>query len=162
MTDSAARDAEQTQRLRQNVPTGMRCPTCGGELLGRDGELLWMRQYKPSPPPKGWRKVTDALDGAADDHRSGLRAILSGQRAADGRRWLHLSLSRKKRPRSWDELSAARDALLPPDRYAYQVLPPRDRWVNIHPYCLHLWCPLDGGPPLPDVSALLPNGRRTI
>lgn len=27
---------------------------------------------------------------------------------------------------------------------ALQVLPPRAKHVNIHPFCLHLWCCLDG------------------
>lgn len=132
------------------------------DLLGADGTLLWMQSYLPDPPPVGWHRVAEAGDGAAYDHRDGRRVILSGNREGDGRRWLHLSISRRSRVPSWEDLTGARDDLLPADRYAYQVLPPRDRWVSIHPYCLHLWVPLDGGPPLPEFSALLPNGRRTI
>ena len=133
------------------------------EIDRRDvhGELLWMRDYKPTPPPRGWRMVRDGLDGAAYRHESGLAVILSGDREDDGRRWLHVSCSRPSRLPSWEDVKLMRAAFLPPDRYAYQVFPPPDKWVNINPNVLHLWCPLDGGPPLPEFSSVL-GGRRSI
>lgn len=131
------------------------------DLRDVHGELLWMREFKPAPPPRGWRKVQDALDGGAWDHEGGLRVILSGNRERDGRRWLHASCSRPSRLPSWEDLTLMREAFLPMDRYAYQVFPPPELYVNIHPRCLHLWCPLDGGPPLPEFSSVL-GGRRSI
>jgi hypothetical protein len=131
------------------------------DLRDVHGELLWMRAYRPDPVPAGWRMVRDGLDGAAYRHHDGRAAILSGNREGDGRRWLHLSVSRASRLPSWADLTDARDAFLPPDRYAYQVFPPRPLWVNLNPNVLHLWCPLDGGPPLPEFSAVV-GGRRSI
>jgi len=130
------------------------------DLRDVHGELLWMRAYKPDPLPKGWRMAKDGLDGAAYRHESGLVVILSGAREADGNRWLHVSASRPSRLPSWEDLRLVKDAFIGPDRYACQVFPPQDKYVNIGPV-LHLWCPVDGGWPLPEFSAVI-AGRRTI
>lgn len=116
----------------------------------------------PDPFPRGWRLVESARDGyAADQAATGLRVIVSRSRF-DGAPWTHLSASkRNRRLPSWAELVSVRDALLGPDREAYQVLPPAERHVNLHPGVLHLWSP-DDGPALPDFSRRLPDGTRTI
>jgi hypothetical protein len=41
--------------------------------------------------------------------------------------------------------------------YAYAVFPPADRYVNIHPHCLHLWARLDGSAVLPEFSEIVPG-----
>lgn len=132
------------------------------DLRDVHGELLWMRAFKPDPLPRGWRLARDGLDGAAYRDDTGLNAILSGNREADGRRWLHLSVSRPSRLPTWDDLKRARAALLGADRYAYAVFPPTDKYVNLHPFCLHLWSPVDGDPPLPEFSGITSRGGRTI
>jgi hypothetical protein len=126
----------------------------GVDLRDVHGELLWMRAFRPDPVPAGWRLKRDGLDGAAYEHRSDLFVIFSGNREADGRRWLHLSASHRRRVPTWDELAAVKEAFLGPDRYAAIVFPPRDKWVDLHPYCLHLWSPLDGGWVMPEFSSV--------
>ena len=55
----------------------------------------------------------------------------------DGRLEWHLSISCADRYPTWDEISDARDALLPDDAFG-MVLPRRDDYVNAHDYCFHL------------------------
>lgn len=51
----------------------------------------------------------------------------------------HLSISRKDRSPSYDEIRNARYALLPDDITMAQIFPPTKEFVNIHPYCHHLF-----------------------
>lgn len=118
------------------------------DLLGPQGDLLWAKACLPQPVPRGWRLLEDGLDGGCYRHANGLAAIVSGAREADGRRWLHLSLSRKDRLPTWDDLRAAKEAFLG-DRYAVQVLPPRRLYVNINPRVLHLFALADPADPWP-------------
>jgi hypothetical protein len=89
-------------------------------------------------PVLHYRKIADTL-----------MVVLSARREADGRRWLHVSFSRPSKLPSWDDLREVKNTFVGKDRRAIQVLPPESEYVNIHDYCLHLWCCLDGDP-LPD------------
>lgn len=55
----------------------------------------------------------------------------------------HLSISQVHRYPSWDEVYEARYRFLPGDIYVMQALPPKDIYVNQHPYCFHLWQSLE-------------------
>lgn len=96
--------------------------------------------------PTGWVKAAEAVDGfSAVQPRKGLMVIVSDAVALDGRRWRHLSLSRRDRAMpTWEQLVEVKEAFLGPEAVALQVLAPRSEWVNIHPTCLHLWECLDG------------------
>jgi hypothetical protein len=50
---------------------------------------------------------------------------------------------------SWEDCRLVKDTFIGRDRRALQILPPASEYVNIHPYCLHLWSCLDGAG-LPD------------
>lgn len=52
-------------------------------------------------------------------------------------RW-HLSISRRDRYPSWDEIRDARYALLPDDITMAMLLPPKAEYVNLHKNCFHL------------------------
>lgn len=67
--------------------------------------------------------------------RDGTLSVMAGTEP-DG---FHLSISHPRRYPSWDELCEARDAFTPPEMTFVQKLPPRDRWVNLHENCFHLW-----------------------
>ena len=105
----------------------------------------------PSPVPTGWVLVDLGADGAIYEAINGLVVILSIAHEDDGKRWIHLSVSRASNVPSWDELVGVRDAFFGPETLSIQVLAPRTRHVNIHPYCLHLWRCLDGDP-IPDFT----------
>lgn len=116
--------------------------------------------WQPPQPPRGWIISGELADGVRYDCRSRkLRVIVSVNREADGRPWVHFSLSHHERIPTWGEFRDAKDLFLG-DVYAYQVLPPKACYVNITPRVLHLFHCLDG-PQLPEFSGIV-DGRRTL
>lgn len=51
----------------------------------------------------------------------------------------HLSMSYQNRLPTYDELKKARYQYLPECKNVAQIFPPKNEFVNIHEYCLHLW-----------------------
>lgn len=121
----------------------------------------WGRDFCPKILPPQWELAMEGDDGVAyRQKQTGMTVILSGATEQDGRRWLHLSCAMPKkvgRLPSWEQLREAKDLFLGKDKLAVQVLPPADRHINIHDFCLHLWCCLDGDP-VPDFA----KGGRSI
>ena len=71
----------------------------------------------------------------------GLKVLVTSDVMDDGSRWLHVSVSRRDRIPSWNDLKETKDMFIGRNAEAIQVLP-RDRdYVNLHPFCLHLWSP---------------------
>ena len=103
-------------------------------------------------PPRGWELVAaqgrhptdpDDLGGAAYVNRdSRLKVIRSKATYSDGD-WVHVSLSRPNRLPTWGDLKLVKQAFLG-DVTALQILPKASNYVNIHPFCLHLWYCCDG------------------
>lgn len=96
----------------------------------------------------GGREVERRLDGSRYvNERRGLSVIVSKEEHA-GRQWLHLSCVAGNRSAgrmpSWEELREVKNLFLGRECLAVQVLPRESRYVNINPYCLHLWTCLDG------------------
>ena len=70
----------------------------------------------------------------------------------DGALWGHLSIRPiQDRLPTWKELKWCKEYFLG-DRKAIQILPPRAEYVNINPFVLHLYAPLEVDP-LPDFRA---------
>ena len=65
--------------------------------------------------------------------------------------WLHVSVSTPSRCPSYEELTEVRDRLFRVDDTVVHVWPPRSEHFSLHRYCLHLWTPMDGRRPLPDL-----------
>lgn len=137
--------AAQRKRLRRELPD---------RFADRNARLFTARaadalvRLAPARPPVPWAQV-DAV-GPPTHFRayltrtSGrrLHAILSVEdRGPDGL-WAHLSVSEAIDIPTWEELAFAKQCFLG-DREAYQVLPPRERYVNVDPRVLHLWSRLD-------------------
>lgn len=108
------------------------------------------------------RLVTASEDGAALV-LGRLRVIVSAaRRDVDGHVWIHLSVSHTTgRLPSWTDLVHARDVIVGDDVEAYQVAPPRARYVNRHPGCLHLWADMEG-PVLPAFESMASDGELTV
>lgn len=108
------------------------------------------------------REVQKGGDGYAGRFH-GLYFIASATIEDDGRWWLHASVSRRDRQTpTWDDLAKLKHYTIGDDKYAYFVLPPQDRYVNIGPV-LHLFHCLDGeaGQVLPEFSGIR-HGVRTL
>jgi hypothetical protein len=114
--------------------------------------------------PKGWEFVMNWGEGRAYQQRNGgLRVIIDCTEKADGREWIHLSVSRKRWCPTHTDMAEVKAAFLGDDRYAYTVYPPKSKYVNFHPFCLHLWALDDGdGRVLPEFSAVIEEIGRSI
>lgn len=69
--------------------------------------------------------------------------------------WKHLSItnSQRKEIPSWATMCRAKELFYGDDEWCVQFHPAKDDNINDHPYCLHLWMPLDE--PLPHPSIVL-------
>jgi hypothetical protein len=105
--------------------------------------------------PRLWALVMERGDGQCWDARGperNLRVIWSIATELDGRAWLHVSVSRPDRLPSYSDMQRVQTLFVGIDRTAYSVWPRRDRHINLHEHCLHLWAVLEGDEPLPDFS----------
>lgn len=81
---------------------------------------------------------------------NGLFILATAAEYDDGREWLHVSVSRKSRLPSYDELTRIKRDFIGDDKKAVLVLPEKEKHVNIHNYCLHLF--YSAYNPLPDFT----------
>lgn len=71
-----------------------------------------------------------------------LRIISSGPATVFGlARWEHVSVSLENRCPTWDEMCFVKDLFWEPEECVIQYHPPRSKYVNNHPYVLHMWKP---------------------
>lgn len=69
--------------------------------------------------------------------------------ASDQMGWEHVSVSRKDRCPTWEEMCQVRTLFWGEEDWVSQFHPPKDQYVNNHPYCLHLWRCVDAATPVP-------------
>ena len=111
--------------------------------------------WKPDKPDNGWIMMRETVDGYSF-YSGRVMVIMSGQRE-DSKRWLHVSFSRPNRMPDYDDITMVKRAFIGDDVKAIMIFPERKYYVNLHPYCLHLWSCLDGDG-LPEFS----HGLGTI
>lgn len=61
----------------------------------------------------------------------------------------HCSVSIPTRCPSWEQMCAIKDAFWNDDEVCMQLHPAKKDYVNNHPYCLHIWKPINEKIPLP-------------
>jgi hypothetical protein len=83
--------------------------------------------------------------------RRGL-AIVASVDLISGGSWLHVSFSHRNRTPSWDDMVWVKETFIGTLRKSYINFPKKDEWINVNPYCLHLWTPLDSLAFLPDFT----------
>jgi hypothetical protein len=66
--------------------------------------------------------------------------------------WEHLSVSRRHRCPTWEEMCLFKDLFWRGDEAVMQLHPAQSEYVNVHPFCLHLWRPTDQPIPMPPKS----------
>jgi hypothetical protein len=69
--------------------------------------------------------------------------------ASSSRGWDHVSVSRTNRCPNWPEMEFVKRKFFKNDETAMQLHVPVDDHFNRHPYCLHLWRPLQSEIPRP-------------
>lgn len=72
-------------------------------------------------------------------HNQYVRVIASDQLG-----WEHVSVSRRDRCPTWDEMCQVKAMFWDESDCVIQYHPPKSEYVNNHPYCLHLWRPVGG------------------
>lgn len=89
--------------------------------------------------------------GRNGDYGNGIfKVFVSGRSffciASSGGGWDHVSvyLCNQKRCPTWDEMCAIKNMFFNPDEAVVQYHPPESKYVNNHPYVLHLWKPNNG------------------
>lgn len=73
--------------------------------------------------------------------------------ATDGQgvkpQWEHVSVSLQSRCPNWKEMCFIKDLFWGDDEVVMQLHPAKKDYVNQHPYCLHLWKPVEEKIPTP-------------
>ncbi len=93
----------------------------------------------------------DLIYSTKDDGNNGVFYIPAKQSrndlkiiASDGMGWNHVSVSKKYECPSWEEMCMVKNLFWGEDVWVQQFHPSKSEYVNNHPYCLHLWEPVDG------------------
>lgn len=72
--------------------------------------------------------------------------------ASEGFGWEHVSVSLPERCPIWQEMTYIKGIFWDPEDAVMQLHPPASTYVNNHPFCLHLWRPIEILIPLPPVE----------
>lgn len=122
---------------------------------------LAMGVLKPRVLPAGYQCVDDYAN-AAFYRRADCMSVIAEVAEYQKRLWLHVSCAYVDKLPSWADLREAKTVFCGPKRLALSIIPSEAEYVNIHPYVLHLWCPLDHDP-IPDFRKLSPElGKLAI
>lgn len=72
--------------------------------------------------------------------------------ASHGGDWNHVSVSLENRCPNWREMCFIKVLFFGEDDLVIQYHPPKSKYKNVHPYCLHLWQPQDVEIPMPPME----------
>ena len=94
-----------------------------------------MTEVVRNRPRTGGRRLTVQPAGpagpGASKYRVGECTVIQSDRR-------HFSISHPTRDPTWEEIAAARYALLPKLKDCVMLLPPDDDYVNVHEHCFHV------------------------
>lgn len=60
---------------------------------------------------------------------------------SNGGGWDHVSVSLRNRCPTWEEMCEIKGIFFRPDECCVEYHPASKDYVNVHPYCLHIWRP---------------------
>jgi hypothetical protein len=83
-----------------------------------------------------------------------LKVIASSGDEEEGIDWEHVSVSLSNRCPNWEEMCYIKNLFWDEEETVMQLHPPKSKWINNHPYCLHMWRPLKEEIPLPPEVAV--------
>ena len=102
--------------------------------------------------PKKFDEYRQSFQGHYGDEQNGFIRLPQKGLAiqfSNGGGWEHVSISRKSKMPSYDDLVWARQIFWGGNTTVMQLFVPAEDHVNVHPYCLHLWRPMEGEIPRP-------------
>jgi hypothetical protein len=102
--------------------------------------------------PLDWEIYRRPLQGFLGDRTNGHLVIPKRQMTivfSDGGGWEHVSVSHPDRCPSYEEMDEVKQRFWADSDCVMQLHVPRSDHRNCHPYCLHLWRPLDAEIPRP-------------
>lgn len=70
---------------------------------------------------------------------------------AEGMGWEHVSVSLLTRNPNWREMSFIKSLFWEDIDCVMQLHPSKEKHINFHPYCLHLWRPQELQIPMPPI-----------
>jgi hypothetical protein len=105
--------------------------------------------------PPGWKEIVSPFWGFWQNDKRGLRIIADIDTYPDGKKWIHLSMSSRRRIPTYEEMAYMKKHWLGENLKAIMVFPEKAMHVNYHPRCLHMFHCVDGDG-LPEFSA---NGK---
>lgn len=91
----------------------------------------------------------DGFNGAFHIQIHGVQLLII---ASDGMGWQHVSVSMPQHPKmtpSWPIMCKVKELFWDDEEAVMQLHPPKSRYVNQHPGCLHLWRPTEPGVTIP-------------
>ena len=91
----------------------------------------------------------DACNGHMVIPTRGLTIVFS-----NGEGWEHVSVSRRDRCPTWDEMCVVKSLFWSDDECVMQLHPAKADYINQHSYCLHLWRPKLAEIPMPPKVAV--------
>jgi len=101
-----------------------------------------MFHYPEKNRRQGFAKEPGAF--VADFESFMLRIIASNE---DG--WEHVSVSLPKRCPNWREMCYIKGLFWDEGDRVVQYHPPKENYINCHPFCLHMWRPIGVEIPMP-------------
>jgi hypothetical protein len=101
--------------------------------------------------PREWEIYRDQRLGRGDTCNGALRLPARNMQIifSNGMGWEHVSVSCKTRCPSWEEMAEIKRRFWQPDDVVMQLHVADKDHINCHPFCLHLWRPLDAQIPVP-------------
>ena len=81
---------------------------------------------------------------------------------SNGGGWDHVSVSWPHRCPTWDEMCAVKRIFFDDAEACIQYHPAKSDYVNLHPYCLHIWRPQSGILPVPYTWMIGPRDGESM
>jgi hypothetical protein len=90
-----------------------------------------------------YRLKKESADGYMFISINGLSIIITYEIHQE-KRWIHVSFARKSRMPDYNDIKIIKRDFIGDNKKAIMIFPDEEHYVNLHPYCLHLFCCLDG------------------
>lgn len=111
--------------------------------------------------PKGYMTLQQREDGTSMRSPKGLMVISSIQRQGEDV-WLHVSYSYPNKTPTHADTCRIKNDFFGENIYAYAIFPPKEKYVNLHKHCLHLWGCMNDDQKLPEFSGFIKGIGRSI